>query len=259
LPRVLGVAALARALEGQPLDFCHVASSLASILGGVGRAAYAATTSYLDAFAAAERYRSPVAWTSVAWDAWQSDAGQANPFGDLAISRDEGGAAFLALLGLDAGPRVAVATTSLRRRLAPAKPHSAAAAAVPSASSSLGTGEAAPRPALANAFVAPTTEVEVEIARIWQEALGIAEVGIHDNFFDLGGNSLVGVRLIARLTERFGVPIRAVAIYEGPTVHALSGLIAGGDRPSESDAALAASRGARRRAKRQRQTLGEPE
>ena len=261
-PRVLGLVALAQALrelarEGQVLDFCHVASSLASILGGVGRAAYAAATSFMDAFAEAERHRSPVPWTSVGWDAWQTDGGVASPFGELAIARDEGGEAFVQLLAHGAGPRIAVSTTSLARRLA--RP-GAAGADAPQATKVTGLGlGATPRPVLANSFVAPTNDLEAEVARIWQEALGIAEVGIHDNFFDLGGNSLVGVRLIARLTERFGVPIRAVSIYEGPTVHALSLLIAGGEAPEAGLPAEATSRGARRRARRQRQTLGEPD
>ena len=54
------------------------------------------------------------------------------------------------------------------------------------------------RPELDAAYMAPATEVEQAVTLAWQEVLGIAKVGVHDNFFDLGGNSLLLAQLHAQ-------------------------------------------------------------
>jgi acyl transferase domain-containing protein len=53
-------------------------------------------------------------------------------------------------------------------------------------------------------YVAPRSEVEKAIARIWQEILGIERVGLHDNFFDIGGHSLLAMRAIVRTEKKLG-------------------------------------------------------
>jgi len=57
----------------------------------------------------------------------------------------------------------------------------------------------------ADDFVAPRTAFEVAIAEVWREVLGIERIGVHDNFFDIGGHSLLAVRAIAKLDKRVGV------------------------------------------------------
>lgn len=108
-----------------------------------------------------------------------------------------------------------------------------------------------PRPTLATTFVAPRDEVEQQIAEVWQEILGIEQVGVHDNFFELGGDSLVGIQLVSHLTRTLGVHISPVSLFEGPTVGALRELV----RRAEDDTAptfdKSKSRGERRRAKLQ--------
>ena len=54
------------------------------------------------------------------------------------------------------------------------------------------------------AIVPPRTEIEAELAAIWAELLRLEPVGIHDNFFDLGGTSLLAVDLFAQIERRFG-------------------------------------------------------
>jgi acyl carrier protein len=56
-------------------------------------------------------------------------------------------------------------------------------------------------------FVAPRTEMERSVADTWREVLGVEKVGIYDNFFDIGGHSLLAVRVITRLDKRLGVKI----------------------------------------------------
>ncbi|MFB7370603.1 condensation domain-containing protein [Streptomyces sp. NPDC056222] len=70
----------------------------------------------------------------------------------------------------------------------------------------------------AAAYVAPRTPLEEEVALIWGELLGRERVGVHDNFFDLGGQSLAAVRLTARLREEFGIGLAVRDLYANFTV-----------------------------------------
>ena len=109
----------------------------------------------------------------------------------------------------------------------------------------------AARPDLATPFVAPRTDAERGLAAIWQDLLGIKEVGIHDSFFELGGDSLIGVQVLSRIKKAFSVQLSSSVLYEGPTVESLAKLL-GGDA-ADTDA-FAAQRGrAERRRQRQQQ------
>ena len=81
------------------------------------------------------------------------------------------------------------------------------------------------RPNLKEAFVAPRTTVEKKLARIWSEALNREQIGTHDNFFVLGGYSLLATRVISRLRDTFHIEIPLRAIFEKPTVAGLTELI----------------------------------
>ena len=74
------------------------------------------------------------------------------------------------------------------------------------------------RPDLEPTYVAPQTEVESTIAKVWQELLGIRQVGTHDNFFELGGNSLLAVRLFAQIKKIFGKNLPLATLLQAPTV-----------------------------------------
>ncbi|WP_341530411.1 beta-ketoacyl synthase N-terminal-like domain-containing protein [Nostoc sp. UHCC 0302] len=64
------------------------------------------------------------------------------------------------------------------------------------------------RPSIVNSYVAPINELEELIAKIWQEVLGIQQVGIYDNFLELGGDSLIATQLASRLQANFPVELR---------------------------------------------------
>jgi acyl carrier protein len=74
------------------------------------------------------------------------------------------------------------------------------------------------RPELDTLYVAPRTSVEEELARIWVEVLGIDQVGIHDNFFDLGGHSLAATRVVSRVVKAFQLKLPLKALFESPTI-----------------------------------------
>jgi amino acid adenylation domain-containing protein len=75
------------------------------------------------------------------------------------------------------------------------------------------------------AYEAPRTPLEEVIAGIWLEMLGVERIGIHDNFFTLGGHSLLGTRVIARLRDAFQLELPLRVLFEAPTVGELAGRV----------------------------------
>jgi amino acid adenylation domain-containing protein/non-ribosomal peptide synthase protein (TIGR01720 family) len=71
-------------------------------------------------------------------------------------------------------------------------------------------------------YEAPQGEIETAIAGIWQQLLGLAQVGRHDDFFALGGHSLLAVRLISQLRQRFGVELAVGELFAHPQLSALA-------------------------------------
>jgi amino acid adenylation domain-containing protein len=74
------------------------------------------------------------------------------------------------------------------------------------------------RPALSEALVAPRTLTEDLLAGIWASVLGIAAIGIHDNFFALGGHSLSAIQVLSRLRKTFQVEVPLRTLFDAPTV-----------------------------------------
>jgi amino acid adenylation domain-containing protein len=77
------------------------------------------------------------------------------------------------------------------------------------------------RPDLEAGYVAPQTEAERIIATVWQEMLHLERVGIHDNFFDLGGHSLLMVQVHSKLRQAFDRNISMVEMFQYPTIDSL--------------------------------------
>ncbi|MDF5732300.1 MAG: methyltransferase [Rhizonema sp. PD38] len=78
------------------------------------------------------------------------------------------------------------------------------------------------RPDLPNSYVAPHDDIEQKIADIWQKLLGIKQVGIHDNFFRLGGDSLIAVQVLSRMRKIFSIKLTVANFFEMPTIAELA-------------------------------------
>ncbi|WP_039946124.1 non-ribosomal peptide synthetase, partial [Streptomyces sp. NRRL S-118] len=74
------------------------------------------------------------------------------------------------------------------------------------------------RLATGTAYEAPATPTEELIAEVWQELLGAEQVGVHDDFFELGGDSLLALRTVSRINALFGTALSPRALFERPTV-----------------------------------------
>jgi thioesterase domain-containing protein/NAD(P)-dependent dehydrogenase (short-subunit alcohol dehydrogenase family)/acyl carrier protein len=87
-------------------------------------------------------------------------------------------------------------------------------------------GRSFERPDLDTAFVAPRSDIERTLVGFWQDLLGVGQVGVEDNFFDLGGHSLIAVRLFAMVKKAYRVDFPISILFEAPTVAACAALIA---------------------------------
>jgi amino acid adenylation domain-containing protein/thioester reductase-like protein len=74
-------------------------------------------------------------------------------------------------------------------------------------------------------YVEPRTLIEIQVAKIWGRLLGVEKVGVHDNFYELGGYSLLAIRLVMQMTESFQQEIVLESLLENPTVAGLSQVI----------------------------------
>jgi amino acid adenylation domain-containing protein len=74
-------------------------------------------------------------------------------------------------------------------------------------------------------LVAPRSEIEHELVAIWQDVLSQSPIGVMDNFFDLGGDSIAGLRLISRIRKRFDKDVPLGVLFEGGTIAQLASVI----------------------------------
>jgi amino acid adenylation domain-containing protein len=67
-------------------------------------------------------------------------------------------------------------------------------------------------------FVAPRTELEAQLAQVWEDVLGVRPIGIKDSFFDLGGHSLLAIRLLTQIARTIGKKLHLATLFQGPTI-----------------------------------------
>jgi acyl transferase domain-containing protein/thioesterase domain-containing protein/acyl carrier protein len=130
------------------------------------------------------------------------------------IPAEQGPQAFVRALALGV-PRVIVSSMDL-----PALVDQAGALQESAAS---GPGFA--RPDLDSAYIEPRNDVERTLVGFWQDLLGVGQVGVEDSFFDLGGHSLIAVRLFAMIRKTYAVDFPISVLFEAPTIAACAALI----------------------------------
>lgn len=230
LPKVRGLYVLEKVLSGRHYDFCLLASSLASVLGGLGFVAYAAANLFMNAFAQARS--GP--WTSLVWEGWKfQEQVETSHLGEsvlqLAITPEEGVEIFKRVLSLPATAEIIVSTGDLASRINAWTQLDFSDKETDQESEAMVLH---PRPNLRNPYVAPGNRVERDVAQIWQELLGVEKVGIHDNFFELGGNSLMGLQVVHQLRKQLNLSVPLTILYEGPTISTLANLVTDYDQDS---------------------------
>ncbi len=81
------------------------------------------------------------------------------------------------------------------------------------------------RPELGSDYVGPRDDIERALVEFWEELLGVDQIGVQDSFFDLGGHSLIAVRLFAKIKKAFHVDFPISVLFEAPTIEACAELI----------------------------------
>lgn len=255
-PKVLGTVNLVEALRDEPLDFIAFYSSAAAVLGGLGESDYAPANAFMDAWAGAADPECSPRVVSIGWGAWTRDSWQQRVLAD-APELAERVREYRERLGIADHEGVELLTRILAAPLStvlvlPQDPETTAAAIAAVATPDVLARAAArrqvfPRPDLRWSYKAPRREIERELARIWSEQLGIDRVGVDDPFFELGGSSLIGLSILARIEAELGTTLPAASLFERPTVGELADLLEG--TPADEDDLLTeqSARGERRR------------
>lgn len=222
-PKIQGTYHLAQVFRAIPLDFIVLKSSLAALLGGMGLVDYCAANACLDAFVASDLFPSAAFVLSINWNTWRevglaaeaARKGEAN-FLDMGndISPKEGQQLFLEALQ---GNRSQVAVSKTDLNTTEETSTQLENAQLPKIS----------RHALhiSTSYTPPNNEDEFKLVHFWQDTLGIDELGVHDNFFALGGHSIQALSLIEKVNQAFRCNLAMTQIYRTPTIHQLEQVI----------------------------------
>ncbi len=225
-PKIYGLLVLEEILHNRNLDFCLLMSSLAAILGGLSMTAYAAANLFMDSFVLAQ---DDPKWKSLNWDTWNIEEAQnaatskGSSLLEFSLTATEGAQAFEQALSIVFVTQIAIAVADLPSRYQQW--------IQPRALQELSAGKLAEdardkvlyaRPNLPTAYAMPNNEIEQLISTIWEELLGIKQIGIHDNFFSLGGDSFLLVQVKQKLQAELSRSIPTVDLFEYPTIYALA-------------------------------------
>ncbi|HEY0602635.1 MAG TPA: SDR family NAD(P)-dependent oxidoreductase, partial [Herpetosiphonaceae bacterium] len=248
-PKARGLLALQAITDDLDLDFFAIFSSLASILGALGRVDYCAANAFVDAFAYRHSALSGTDTFTINWQTWQATGMSVNTIVPEELSElrelmiedglqpDEGVEVFRRALAHNRQPQIAISTIDLQARVASVAEVSRArreAALEPDRQAK----PAHARPDLATAYVAPSSATEQAVAAIWQELLGIDQIGVNDNFFELGGHSLLATQIVFRIRDTLQIELTLGSFFETPTVAGVAAVIARRQAAPEDDESI---------------------
>lgn len=149
------------------------------------------------------------------------------------IRRDEGAEAFSRAVGQVGAGQIIVSSLDLPGLISQTAEAEAARAEVQSFQ----------RPDLDTAYVEPRNDIERTLVGFWQELLGVGQVGVEDSFFDLGGHSLIAVRLFAMVKKAYRIEFPISVLFEAPTISQCAALISErvGDQDGSTDSTHSAT------------------
>jgi acyl transferase domain-containing protein len=226
-PKLQGAVNLMSLVAPHQPDFIMLCSSFASVGGGMGQGEYAAANAFLDAIAAYGQFLG-LRTTAISWPAWR-EVGMAHaiempPELDhlreaslrSGISPDEGAELFARIIASGA-PHVVVAPYPDRQP--------PAAATRPSAVVELTTAVSTPVMPQIAADADDRTLLLARLGAIWSDVLGSASIAAEDNFFEIGGQSLMALSIVIRVGEEFGIELKLSDVLENPQLVQFADLV----------------------------------
>jgi polyketide synthase PksJ len=249
-PKVKGTLVLDELLTRMNIepDFFVLCSSISSIIAPFGQVAYASANAFLDTFAHQRQGNSQrnTFFISINWDTWQT-VGMAEEAAKHLSGRsgivdtrsllehgvlpEEGIEVFTRILH-EALPQVIVSTST--REFSPVDINAKeqaflAAGTLPIVEYQNGhTGHQ--RPEMTIPYSPPSNEQETQFVQIFQEFFGFEKIGIHDDFFELGGDSLKAMTLLAKIRKTLQVDIPLPEFFNKPTIKELAAYIYSNNR-----------------------------
>jgi acyl transferase domain-containing protein/acyl carrier protein len=234
-PKVQGTWNLHELTSKLNLDFFILYSSAVSVLGSPGQGNYAAASAYLDAMALFRNHLG-LPCQSINWGPW-ADVGLAAEAREKLEEKNlstqhlfkvieiQQGFETLEYLMTESIPQVAVLPFDLKNllELYPT------AAGMPFFENVRGSdshvARSYARPNLRQKYVAPRTEIERKLAELWQQTLHIDQVGVHDSFFELGGDSVLAAQILAMARKTYGISINPQDAFQAFTIERLGELL----------------------------------
>ncbi|MGZ4979077.1 MAG: SDR family NAD(P)-dependent oxidoreductase, partial [Methylobacter sp.] len=224
-PKVDGSVVLHTLFKDAKLDFVLLCSSLSAIFEAFGQVDYCAANAFLDAYAHYLRSQGIPA-ISLNWDLWR-EVGMAVKTATpdslrerreqemlIGISPEEGREVFRLVME-SALTRVLVSTQKLDSRL---EQSNAVDFLEPEPKKADSAMRMHSRPELSSSLILPRSNIELSLANIWQKLLGIEPIGVLDDFFELGGDSLLALGLISKIKEKLNKEISTASLYQASTV-----------------------------------------
>lgn len=194
------------------VSFVILMTSLSAHLGGARQIASAALGLFSEAIAHQYSRREEIACFVSHWDQWSMTD-------KTALTPETGSQAIQDLFSLSNLENVLIANKHPRDQ------NGCSVSATDAVEVRAENSERYSRPALSSAFTAPENELQKEIAQAWQAFLLIDEIGIDDDFFAIGGNSLLGAQLISELNQTHQVDLGIPDLFDHSTVRRLTDLI----------------------------------
>jgi acyl transferase domain-containing protein/thioesterase domain-containing protein/acyl carrier protein len=228
--KVKGTLVLEQCLKEMPLDFIVFCSSVSSILPPFGQVAYSAANAFLDAHAAIGKNSRGTTLISINWAGWQEvgmavaavkKAGE-DPQVALkdAILPQEGVEAFKRILA-NPVPQIAVSPDRDIQQLFSQFRVDTRLPEPPSQHETPQT-QRYPRPEMDTPYIPPQSQIQETIAEIWQDTLGLQQVGIDDDYYRLGGDSLKSLTIVSKVQETLDLEVTVGDILVYPNIKQLT-------------------------------------
>ncbi len=226
-PKVIGTYLLMHLLQHESLDFVMLCSSISSALGLVSQVDYCAANACLDAFSQSLYFnKKNTLCVAISWNTWR-DVGMAfetdSPT-DMrlssqynSISPAEGATIFIDALSHPYNHLV-ISTIDLNAAIHINNDHNTTHSSHVLTRNDTVSEER-------DTYIPPQNNMEMTLAEIWQEILGISKIGMLDDFFLLGGHSLAALKMLNKLENKIGIRLSLQSLQEAKTIRKLAAIV----------------------------------